>query len=324
MTSRIKELCVARRLITFAAFLSLALPCHAGQNVVVVLDDSGSMKDRMRSAQGRVRKITAAKQALLTVLEQLPADANVGVALLNGKVNNSPWLIPLGPVDMNATKKVMDSVRANGGTPLGRFLKTGSDALLAARERESYGSYRLLVVTDGEAGDNNLIERYLPEIKSRGITVDVIGVAMNADHSLATKVHSYRRADNPESLTTAIREVFAETSSATDAGESDFELLDGLPMECASAALTALSTIENAPIGDLPFEGSGNDQSFLNKNMPGGSKNNNRSKNRKNGNGGQSGNGGGGRSGVGKFIGIFIILMVLSGLFSGSKKKRRR
>ena len=323
MTSRIKISSFAWRLFALTVFLSagMALPCSAGQNVVVVLDDSGSMKDRMKSPQGRIRKINAAKQALITVLDQLPADANVGVALLNGKVNNSPWLIPLGPVDMNATKNAMNSVRANGGTPLGRFLKTGTDALLAAREKDSYGTYRLLVVTDGEAGDNNLIERYLPEIKSRGITVDVIGVAMQSDHSLATKVHSYRRADNPQSLTAAIREVFAETSSASDAGESDFELLQGLPAECASAALTALATIENAPIGELPFAGNRkNNQSFLNRNMPGGG--NSGKAGAGTGQGGQSGNGGGGgKNRSYSWIVMLIITLVLSSLFSGSKKR---
>ena len=253
MTSKLQ----IRRLGLFAILLfGVALPCFAGQNVVVVLDDSGSMKDKMNSRQGKIRKMAAAKQALVTVLEQLPADANVGVALLNGTVNKSPWVIPLGPVDIEATRNMMQAVRAKGSTPLGRFMKVGTDALLAARDKESYGSYRLLIVTDGEAGDPRLIERFLPEIKARGITVDVIGVNMQSDHSLATRVHSYRRADNPESLTAAIREVFAETSSATDADESDFELLEGLPPECASAALTALSTIENAPIGALPFEGS--------------------------------------------------------------------
>ena len=248
-----------------------AVVCGAGQNVVVVLDDSGSMDDRMRSKDGRVRKIEAAKQALLTVLEQLPEDAKVGVALLNGKVNRSPWLIPLGPVNVNQTRRAIQSVRAKGGTPLGQFMKVASDALLELRDEEYYGSYRLLIVTDGEAGDNNLVERFLPEIKGRGITVDVIGVNMQSDHSLATKVHSYRRADDPESLTQAIREVFAETTSTGDAGESDFELLEGLPMECASAALTALATIENAPIGERPQKriDSIDGPSPLNQNAPG-------------------------------------------------------
>jgi len=224
---------------------------NAGQNVVVVLDDSGSMDDRMRKAGRRVRKIAAAKEALATVLEQLPEDAQVGVVLLNGRINRQPWLVELGPVDIGKTKAAIANVRAKGGTPLGQFMKVAGDALLAMRDDERYGDFRLLIVTDGEAGDEHLVERFLPDIMARGITVDVIGVDMESEHSLATKVHSYRRADNPDSLTQAIREVFAETSQDSgDAGESDFELLEGLPMECASAALVALTETSNIPIGE--------------------------------------------------------------------------
>ena len=45
----------------------------ASQNVVVILDDSGSMADRMRSTRN-VRKIDAAKTALHAVLEQVSDD----------------------------------------------------------------------------------------------------------------------------------------------------------------------------------------------------------------------------------------------------------
>ena len=230
-------------------FISVA---PAGQNVVVVLDDSGSMRDRMRKAGRRIRKMDAAKEALVTVLQQLPDDAKVGVVLLNGRIQKQPWLIELGPVDIQSTRQAISQVRANGATPLGQFMKVAADALLDLRSKEHYGNYRLLIVTDGEAGDGHLVESYLPDIMARGMTVDVIGVDMESDHSLATKVHSYRRADNPESLTQAIREVFAETTSAGDAGESDFELLEGFPMECASAALTALSDISKFRIGEDP------------------------------------------------------------------------
>ena len=106
-------------------------------------------------------------------------------------------------------------------------MKIAADALLQRRSEQHYGTYRLLVVTDGEANDMDMLETYLPDILSRGITVDVIGVDMARQHSLATQVHSYREADNPQSLTAAIEEVFAESSDDSDAGESDFELLQG-------------------------------------------------------------------------------------------------
>jgi uncharacterized protein YegL len=221
----------------------------AGDHVVVVLDDSGSMGDRMQR-QTRVSKMSAAKTALISVLESLPTDAKVGIV----RLNSSPaWVVPLGPVEPESTRSAITDIAAQGGTPLGKCMKIGADALLEARQAEHYGNYRLLIVTDGEATDARLVERYLPDILSRGLIVDVIGVDMSEQHSLATQVHSYRRADDPKMLATAVREVFAETSAtATDAGESDFELLAAIPDECATAALVALAESGNQPIGQSP------------------------------------------------------------------------
>ncbi|MEM7314829.1 MAG: vWA domain-containing protein [Planctomycetota bacterium] len=238
-----------------ALWLCLAGVATAGQNVVVVLDDSGSMNERMRSQRNTTR-IEAAKGALLTVLESLPPESKVGVVLLNGR---GEWLLPLGEVDPLAMRSTISKIRAKGGTPLGQFMKVGTDALLDLRSKEHYGDFRLLIVTDGEAGDKRKVREYLPDILSRGITVDVIGVDMQKNHSLATKVHSYRRADDPQSLTRAVQEVFAETTGgASDAEESDFELLEGIPVEFAQAALVSLAESGDTPIGAIVGGGGSN------------------------------------------------------------------
>lgn len=230
------------------AFLFAAVLSAADQNVVVVLDDSGSMDEGMR---GRIRKMDAAKGALLSVLENLPDEAHVGVLALNSRVKGSPWIAPLGPVDRALIKQQIGSVRAGGATPLGAAMKEAADALLEKRKKDVYGDYRLLIVTDGEAGDQQLVDQYLPAIKARGLITDVIGVNMKGDHSLATQVNTYRRADDPDSLAQAIAEVFAETSDDSgDAGESDYDLLSGLPDEVAAAALVSLSATDNQPIGE--------------------------------------------------------------------------
>ncbi len=232
--------------------LLCATVAQAGHNVVVVLDDSGSMSGGMRSDR-RTRKMDAAKQALIEVLQRLPDDAQVGVVVLNGRSAQDAWIVPLGPIDRQQMRTAIQGIRPSGGTPLGRFIKVGADALLALREREHYGMYRLLIVTDGEATDADLIEAYLPDILSRGLSVDVIGVDMEEAHSLATRVDTYRRADDSASLSRAISEVFAESSgAAVNTGETDFELLAEIPSELAAAALTALGASGNHPIGQEP------------------------------------------------------------------------
>jgi uncharacterized protein YegL len=232
----------------WAVLLAAALSA-ADQNVVVVLDDSGSMDGRMSGGQ-RVRKMDAAKQALLSVLEQLPDEAHVGVLALNSQQGGNHWIAPVGPVDRAKIKQQIGSIRAAGGTPLGAAMKEAADALLEKRTQQIYGTYRLLIVTDGEAGDRELVEAYLPAIKARGLITDVIGVDMQGNHSLATQVNTYRRADDPASLASAIAEVFAETSDDSgDAGQSDYDLLSGLPDEVAAAALIRLTDTNNLPIG---------------------------------------------------------------------------
>lgn len=226
------------------------------QNVVVILDDSGSMNDRMQTANGKVKRIDVAKEALIGILSELPPNTSVGVLALNSQVGNSNWVVPLES-DSSQTdwRERIGRIEAGGATPLGQFLKSGADALLEARQAQVYGDFRLLVVTDGEANDSRLLEKILPDVLSRGLMVDVIGVDMKSQHSLATKVHSYRRADDDQSLKQALTEVFAETAAGGQDAEADFEILSALPDGFAEAALKALNTKGNQPIQAISGSG---------------------------------------------------------------------
>ncbi len=241
------------RNLAWVCVLLSASGVEAGQNVVVVLDDSSSMTLRMRSDR-RVVKIDAAKRALLSVLEKLPPGTKVGVVALNGRWDPDEWIYPLGPVDKPRLRASIERIQAYGNTPLGACMKVGADALLALRAKQHYGTYRLLVVTDGEATDRPVLDAHLPDLLSRGLWVDVIGVDMAANHSLANRVQTYRRADDPASLQRAIADVFAESSgTAKDADVSDFELIAPIPSQMAAEALAALAQVDNQPIGDRPM-----------------------------------------------------------------------
>ena len=232
--------------------LPMAAQADAGLNVVVILDNSGSMNERMR---GGGTRIEAAKRSLLTVLDQTPADASVGVLLLNPPRRDDYWLVPLGPSDPATTAAAIRQIRAGGPTPLGGALKMAADALIGARETNRYGVYKVLVVSDGEATDPALLQRFLPEVQARGVLMDVIGVDMGQQHSLAARANTYRNAADPASLEQAISEVVLGESATDsgDAGESDFELLAAIPAELAAASLTALASTPAAPIGESGF-----------------------------------------------------------------------
>ena len=228
----------------------------SAQNIVVLLDDSASMKQPLRS-NSSITKIDAAKQALLTILERAPEDSQVGVMVLNGHRGHE-WVIPLGPINKARLTAKVNRIRPGGGTPLGESMKSATDALLALRNQEHYGDYRLLIVTDGEATDPDLVEAYPPDILARSITVDVIGVDMAKTHSLATRVDNYREADDPASLTRAIAASLAESNADDQNADetSDFELLQAWPDELAMPAIETLSVVNNEPIvhsSDLSF-----------------------------------------------------------------------
>ena len=212
-------------------------------NVVVVVDASGSMGTPMAG----IDRMSVARDALKQVLGQVPESTHVGVLVFP----RGDWVYPLGKREEQRLNGSIDSIKSGGGTPLGAYMKRGADALLKARKKQfGYGTYRLLVVTDGEANDTNLVEGYTPDIISRGITVDVIGVDMAAEHTLATVVDSYQRANNPKQLVEAVTKILAETSTDDQTtSDSDFELLQPLTDELAIGLIKALtSTPSNQPI----------------------------------------------------------------------------
>lgn len=242
MNSKLRpQFCLA--IIAAFAWISSA---SASDSVVIVLDDSGSMN---RIMNGGVPRIEAAKKAIKAVLKQFPADTKLGILLLNGDRSKQHWAIPLEHLSVPQATRKMESVIADGGTPLGDRMREGADALLQLRDKQIYGNYRLLIVTDGEASDANLLALYLPDVLSRGLMVDAIGVDMQQNHSLATRVHSYRRADDGAALSKALQEVFAEkVDSNTANSNADFALLQALDDGTAKEALIALSRPNNTPI----------------------------------------------------------------------------
>ena len=221
-------------------------------NIVVVLDASGSMEDKFSSDPTQTR-MDAAKEALQAVLTTIPDGTNIGLLVFSGSNVNNHWVYPLGPKNNEVLAKAINFPLPGGQTPLGEYLKIGADRLLEQREKQyNYGSYRLLVVTDGDASDRDKVQLYTPEIMHRQIRIDVIGVDMKKNHMLATIVDSYRRADNPKQLIKAVSDVLAEVpSTGVDTeGENMFELISPLTDELVLSLIGEITKVSgNQPIG---------------------------------------------------------------------------
>ena len=213
-------------------------------NIVVILDASGSMQDKF-SGDRTKSKMEAAKAALQEVLANIPDGTQIGLLVFSGANIHNEWVYPLGPKD---TQKLIAAIRLpqpSGDTPLGKYIRIGANRLLEQREKQyNYGNYRLLVVTDGEASDADKVKHYTPEILNRQIRIDVIGVDMKTDHMLANVVDSYRKADNPGELVAAVSQILAETGdTGTDIGAEDaFEYIAPLSPEIAADLIQQLTT----------------------------------------------------------------------------------
>ena len=213
-------------------------------NIVVILDASGSMQDKF-SGDRTKSKMEAAKAALQEVLANIPDGTQIGLLVFSGANIHNEWVYPLGPKD---TEKLIAAIRLpqpSGDTPLGKYIRIGANRLLEQREKQyNYGNYRLLVVTDGEASDADKVKHYTPEILNRQIRIDVIGVDMKTDHMLANVVDSYRKADNPGELVAAVSQILAETGgTGTDVGGEDaFEYIAPLSPEIAADLIQQLTT----------------------------------------------------------------------------------
>ena len=226
-------------------------------NIVVILDASGSMQDKFSGDQTK-SKMEAAKEALQEVLAKVPDDTQIGLLVFSGANIQNEWVYPLGPKDTQKLIAAIHLPHPSGNTPLGKYIRIGANRLLEQREKQyNYGNYRLLVVTDGEASDTDKVKHYTPEILNRQIRVDVIGVDMKTDHMLANVVDSYRKADNPGELVAAVSQIFAETGdTGTDVGGEDaFEYIVPLSSEIAADLIQRLTTPpSNTAIAVKPVE----------------------------------------------------------------------
>ncbi len=223
--------------------LAFAQEEYLRNNILIVFDASGSMGEYL-SKNERVIKIDTAKESLAKVLENVDGNTNVGI-LVFGSVYTD-YIYELGPVDKKKISKVIGEIGAGGGTPLGKYMEKAANILLAQRDKQfGYGSYKVLVVTDGEASDSGLMRRVAPETIRRGISIDVIGVGMNQEHELAKMSSSYTAANDTASLLKALNKiVLAETGNA-NIDSKDFNLINPLTEEQAKELLSNLNTTNN-------------------------------------------------------------------------------
>ncbi|MBN2382022.1 VWA domain-containing protein [bacterium] len=192
-------------------------------NLYIIFDGSGSMDDEECSAP--YTKIEVAKKALITFLDTIPADYNLGLYVFDH--HGQRELFALGQLERGSLFDKISAIRAGGSTPLCSSIEFASTKLLEQKEKQlGYGHYMLLIVTDGRANREAELPASLQPVIEQGIIIQVIGFCLSQSHSLQKMVHAYRDANSAQELVTALSEVLGEADRFVDFGDwREFEQL---------------------------------------------------------------------------------------------------
>lgn len=180
----------ARRLVALVAAVvllsaSTVLPASAdsqlrpgGRDVLILLDTSGSMSDR--DAHGRV-KMQAAKSAILTQIQELPADARLGLMTYPAQdmrpVNGCQPAETRSEVSGNSLETIGATLgilpEPDGGTPTGEALAQAADYL----EGGALAGVTIVLISDGESNCGRDSCEAAKEIKAQGtdVVINTVG-----------------------------------------------------------------------------------------------------------------------------------------------------
>ncbi|MEM1274164.1 MAG: VWA domain-containing protein [Pseudomonadota bacterium] len=140
----------------------------------IVLDDSGSMGT----------DIEPAKAAVLATIAALPADDRVAVIALNDGL-----ILPFSAVEeaQRILPERLSRVTSDGSTPLTSAIQTARRSLAGEAARVgAFGTYRILVTTDGEADNGDALRDEIEDLaRVTPIQVATIGVGIADRHVLA-------------------------------------------------------------------------------------------------------------------------------------------
>lgn len=246
---------LASLMVMFLSVICQAQPTQTNiyaDNIMIVFDASGSMGYAMSQTDSRER-LPIAQKALKQVLQKIPDNSNIGLFVFGNIKNDNP--VQIGPKDLTRLNSAIDAIRTGGNTPLGAYMQRASNQLLEQRQKNlGYGRYKLLVVTDGEATDGDLMQKVAREVIRRNLSLEVIGVAMTGNHTLSNTCTVYRAANDEESLNRAMAAAVAETKAipASGTNESDFDIIQGLSDEQSRGIIGSLGNTENQPLFEAP------------------------------------------------------------------------
>lgn len=198
-------------------------------NNMIVLDMSGSMGESGCAGEHATRA-DAAKSALLTWISANPGD-NVGLIAFNSNAGPELWHgLGAGAGHGQAVVATIQSLWPDAGTPLSTAMAMAEDELRAQYVRQNgSGTYRMIVITDGQASDGFNPSEVVHDIASNPanpIELHTIGFCIRGDHSLKDPdAVFYVDANSPQDLVDGLNATQGEATGFNTA-DLNFEEIE--------------------------------------------------------------------------------------------------
>jgi len=188
-------------------------------NIIMIFDDSGSMRGRLRDNLFNT-KLNSAKKAAKEFITHLPANYNVGFYALN-----AGYVFPLQKLQPASRKKLLNQISqfsANGGTPITKSVQLMSVELNKQKEMQAgYGTYTLVIATDGEANEPKSMLKAVDEAIENEVQIKTIGI--NIDRHALRSVTNFAEASSTKELIIAMkRAIHAEINPMSHFVAQDF------------------------------------------------------------------------------------------------------
>lgn len=184
----------------------------ARDNFMVVLDMSGSMAGP-ECAGSHEDKAQAAQAAITNWMKSITRDANLGLIIFDSE--GTSVRVPLGRDNREAFREHIARSSASGGTPLQSAMALAHKELTRrARYQQGYGTYRLVVITDGEhsAGENPMeaVTR-IASNPANPIEIHTVGFCIEDSALNQPGITLYHSAQSPRELAEGLNSVLAES-----------------------------------------------------------------------------------------------------------------
>ena len=186
-------------------------------NLVVVLDISGSMsssfnsyyydqftgkekKEQENSEDSKKTKMQIANESVNILIDQLKDDDRFGMVLFDDGAYLGKPISLIKNTDVNAIKKHILEIKANGGTNFEAGYTKGTELFKEYLNVNSYEyENRIIVITDampnyGETGDEGLM-KYVKENAEKGIYTSFVGVGVDFNTNLTEAISNVKGAN---------------------------------------------------------------------------------------------------------------------------------